>query len=224
MCPEDPEGTNKIELLSFTHIRLWMLIGGSYGWGTECRSHSTLKKLQHRDHPGNADSTAILVTRLKNVRHWKTRLNISFKMAICANSSKVRTRVLIDPFREKNILEGMNEGNLILDVITTMTNVVQSNNEGLKPLKGSSLHKEAIVWWLTQSLDDLHLKGVQALLGKNVYGLFNRCTDHNQRPTKNTPNTLHWWWLHIYWPNLWSWCELILDWHILEVLLLFMIF
>jgi len=22
MCPEDPEGTNKIELLSFTHIRL----------------------------------------------------------------------------------------------------------------------------------------------------------------------------------------------------------
>lgn len=126
--------------------------------------------------PNNVDTTATLTTRPKNVRHWKTRLKNLYKLATCASSSRVQTWVPIDPPQGRNILGGTNEGNLILAIITMMTNDLKINNEGVELWEGSSLREEAVVKKSTWSQENLHVEGVQSLLGRNIYGLLNRCT------------------------------------------------
>jgi len=157
-----------------------MLIEGNHGRNIECRSHPDTQKFTKLK--GYKYVHAMLIPsqiwpynrRMSNIKRQDWRAHSSWPF--CANSSKVWTRILIDPHRGRSTLEGMNKGNLTLGVIMTMIYAQQSNNEGAKPLSRSILQEEAVMRWLTQLLKDLHMEGVRVLFVRNIYGLFNRCT------------------------------------------------
>jgi len=100
---DDMIDIEKSVALCFILTPHWTLIGGrswTKHWMPTSYRHSKNCKVQKvHIRPCIVDTTATLVTKSNNVRHWKIRLKSSYKSTTCTNSFKVWIKAHKDPHK-----------------------------------------------------------------------------------------------------------------------------